>query len=737
MTEDPRRASADTLLERVQREEQQARRGKLKVFFGASPGVGKTYAMLTAARLLRAQGLDVVVGVVETHGRSETAQLLTNLELLPTREITHRGHLLREFDLDGALQRDPALLLVDELAHTNAPGTRHPKRWQDVEELLASGIDVYTTINVQHLESLNDIVGSITGIRVRETVPDRLLETADEVVLVDLPPDDLLQRLKEGKVYLPDQAKSAIQNFFRKGNLLALRELALRRTAERVDDEMRSYRRDYVGGKVWQAQEAVLVCVGPGPGTDKIVRAASRLAAGLGVRWHAIYVETPALQRLPEARRKAILDVLKLAHELGAQTTILAAPNAAQAAVDYARAHNLNKVVIGRNHSPRGWWFESSSGFANRISRFASDLDVVLVASDAVPTTTLEDLRSAMAAPPLPWPRYAGALAVSVGVTVLATPLYHYFDLANIVMLFLLGVVLVAMRWGRRPAVLAAIVNVIAFDFFFVPPRFSFAVSDIQYLFTFSVMLIVGVVTGHLTASLRYQARVAGYRAQRADHLFEIARELSAALTTQQITEIGMRLVAASFHARTSILLLDRNDQLGAASPSTMVHSGIDLGIAHWCLNRNEPAGIGTDTLPAALQLYIPLKAPMRTRGVLVVEPSNPRLLMIPEQRRLLETFAALMAIAVERVHFVAVAQETLVGMEAERLRNSLLSALSHDLRTPLTALIGLADPLSMQLAVLKPDYVAQVDAIREQARRTAQLVNNLLEMARLQAGDL
>lgn len=739
MADTDQRPNPDALLERVQFDAQQAQRGKLKIFFGASPGVGKTYAMLSEARRLRAQGLDVVVGVAETHGRGETAVLLEGLELLPRKPVEHRGTSLQEFDLDAALKRRPAVLLVDELAHSNAPGCRHPKRWQDVEELLAAGIDVLSTVNVQHIESLNDIVGGITGIRVWETVPDRIIADADEIMLVDITPDDLLMRLREGKVYLPDQAERAIQNFFRKGNLIALRELALRQTADRVDDQMRALRRATTPGQVWQTGDTLLVCIGPNDADEKVVRTAARLAAKLDTTWHAVYVETPALQRLPEARRRGILKTLKLAQELGAVTATLAEQDAVEAVLAYARRNNLGRIVAGRSTHTRSRWFPRET-FNRRLAAQAPDIDLITVARDEA------QLRRAAAGAPEPVRveslraerirAYAYALLTGIGIAVGATPLVEYLDLANIVMLFLAGVVFVAFRFGRAPAVFAAILNVAVFDFFFVPPRFTFAVGDVQYLLTFAVMLVVGLVTGHLTAGLRYQARVARYREERARSLSEMAKSLSSALVEQQVVEISDKFLEASFRAKAAILLPDLNDILHPP----VTHGGTpayDLAIAQWCYDKNEPAGSGTDTLPASPQLYLPLKAPMRVRGVLVVEPANPRLLMIPEQSRLLETFAALIAIALERIHFVSIAQETLIRMESERLRNSLLATLSHDLRTPLTALVGLAETLSLDLAAAESTHADKAGVIREQALRTSRLVNDLLEMAKLQAGEV
>lgn len=753
MADPSARPDPDALLEQLQQADAQAARGKLKVFFGANAGVGKTYAMLATARALREQGQDVLVGVVETHGRGETAALLDGLPVLPPREQDYRGHRLREFDLDGALERHPALILMDELAHTNAPGSRHQKRWQDVEELLAAGIDVFTTVNVQHLESLNDVVGGITGVRVWETVPDRVFDQADEVVLVDLPPDELLKRLQEGKVYLPRQAERAIQNFFRKGNLIALRELALRRTADRVDGEMRAWRRDQSVETVWRTRDSLLVAVGPAPGDEKVVRTAARLAARLEVPWHAVYVETPRLQRLGERERARILAVLALAQELGAQTATLPGQDAAAALVDYARRHNLAKVVVGRSpraeRSARPWgWLAGllRPPMAGRLARRGDDLDVLEVprsdADQRIRGRGPLDEDEAVGAGPhgmqayLPYLATAGLCALT---TAIATPLLPYLDLANIVMLFLLTVLVAAMKFGRGPAVLAAVLSVGFYDFFCVPPIYSFAVTDAQYLLTFAVMLLVGLVTGQLTANLRFQAAASARRELRSRALFELARELAGAFAPEQIIEICDRAVRASFGASARLLLPDATDRLALGDDASL-----DPGIAEWVFAKGLPAGMGTDTLPSAPRLYLPLKAPMRTRGVLALEPppGSARLLLIPEERRQLETLAALVAIALERVHYIAVAQDALVSMESERLRNSLLSALSHDLRTPLTSLVGTAEALALtgqggEGASLTPRQRELASSLRDEALRMNALVNNLLDMARLESGQV
>ena len=735
------RPDPDRLLAEVKAREARAARGRLKIFFGASAGVGKTYAMLLAAQALRRTGTAVAVGFVETHGRSETAVLLEGLEQLPPLVLDVQGAAVREFNLDGALARKPALILVDELAHTNAPGARHPKRWQDVEELLDAGIDVFTTLNVQHLESLNDVVGGITGIRVWETVPDTFFDEADDVVLVDIPADELLIRLKAGKVYIPEQIERAAGNFFRKGNLMALRELALRRTADRVEEDVQAYRTDQAIKRIWKTEASLLCCVGPQPGGEHVVRSAARLAKQLDIEWTAVYVETPTLQRLPSSKRERILKMLKLAQDLGAKTAILSSSDPAAAVVDYARTHNCSKVVVGRTRAARRWpW---AGGTARRIGTLAPDVDVIEIGRgeakgapqirDAVEEGEVEDpsrrRRKRLA--------YLWTVLACVATALVAAPLRLYFDLANIVMLFLLTVVLVAVRLGRGPAVAAALISVGLFDFFFVPPVLSFAVSDVQYLLTFAVMLAVGLITGQMTAGLRYQARVASYREQRARALYEFARDMSSLLQTDQVVEAATKFIESTFQARVAILIPDDQDRLRPTGrPGGVLE--IDLQVAaQWAYDKGQPAGVGTDTLPSSEFLYLPLRAPMRTRGVLAIKAANRRLLMIPEQQRHLDTFAALVAIALERVHYVEVAQAALLRMESERLRNSLLSALSHDLRTPLASLVGLAEMLELTKPELTDAQRETARAISEQAKRMSALVNNLLDMARIQSGEV
>lgn len=734
------RPDPDALLERVQQDEARLGRGRLRIYFGASAGVGKTFAMLVAARKAHEEGRDVLIGVVETHGRSETAELIDGFNILPRREIVHRDRMLSEFDLDGALARKPSLLLVDELAHSNVDGARHPKRWQDVEELLTVGIEVWTTLNVQHLESLNDVVGGITGIRVFETVPDTVFDTSDEVVLVDVPAEELLARLAAGKVYMPQHAERAAANFFRKGNLIALREIALRKTADRVESDVQTYRIEKSIDKLWKTEAALLACIGATPGAEHVVRSAARLAGQLSADWHAVYVETPTLQRLASPERERILRVLKLAEELGATTAVLTGNDVAVALVDYARTHNLSRALIGRAAAETRWPWRRNVGAA--IGALAPEIDVLSMGVGAdgpqarrMPTTAaLADTYDARRSHKRR--RYAWAVLAVTATTLVAATLHPYFDLANIVMLFLLAVVLVSARYGRGPAILAAVLGVAAFDFFFVPPRFTFAVGDFQYVLTFVIMLAVGVITAHLTSRLRYQARIAAHREARARELFEFARELSGALQTEQVVDTSVAVLSQAFSASVALLLPDATDHLRtddtAASPV-----GADLGVAQWAFDHGEPAGLATDTLPANAFHYLPLRAPMRVRGVLAIKPRQPRWLLIPEQQRQLETYATLIAIALERVHYVEVAQDALVKMEGERLRNSLLAALSHDLRTPLTALVGLAETLAITKPPLSLAQAEIAAAMRDESLRMGTLVANLLDMARLESGEV
>ena len=731
------RPDPDQLLEQLRDVEGRAQRGRLRIYFGASAGVGKTYAMLSAAQREHKAGRDVLIGVVETHGRSDTAELLQGLAQLPLKALPYRGQSLLEFDLDAALLRKPAVLLVDELAHSNVQGSRHAKRWQDVQELLEAGIDVWTALNVQHLESLNGTIGAITGIRVQETVPDTVVDEAEEIILVDVTPDELIQRLKAGKVYLPQQAQRAAQNFFRKGNLIALREIALRRTAEHVEDDVRSYRIEKSIAPVWNTEGAILACIGPHAGAEHTVRAAARQAGQLNVRWHAVYVETPSLQRQNNTQRDHTLAVIALAESLGASTAVVTANDVASAIAAQAQQLNCATLVVGRPQAPRCLPPWAVRTMTRKLAERMPALDILEV-GQAPSTRKLASTPARLAQDEVStvWrdalQRYGWTLASSIAITMMALPLLRLFDLANIVMLFLLGTVLVALKLGRGPAALAAVLNVAAFDFFFVPPRLSFTVSDVQYVLTFVVMLVVGLLTGQLTAGLRFQARIASSRERRAQSLFELTRDLSAALLQTQVAELGEAAVRRNFGGLARVLTVDANDQLLLPGDSPV---GFDANVADWVFRNHQPAGLATATLSAQTWHYVPLKAPMRVRGVLALQPVQPRWLLIPEQVQQLDTLGRQIAIALERVHYVDVAQRALVQMESEKLRNVLLAAISHDVRTPLTALIGLADGLQCMAPPLSTEQAQAAQAISTEARQLSALVNNLLDMARLQSG--
>ncbi|MET0517625.1 MAG: DUF4118 domain-containing protein [Burkholderiaceae bacterium] len=749
------RPDPDALLVQLREEAHKAQRGRLRIYFGSSAGVGKTYAMLQAARKLRAEGQALLVGVVETHGRSETLALTEGLDILPPRQVEYRGKSLPEFDLDGALERlageEGALILVDELAHSNVAGSRHPKRWQDVEELLARGIDVYTTLNVQHLESLNDVVGGITGVRVQETLPDTFFDAADEVVIVDTPADELLARLKAGKVYAGPQAERAARNFFRKGNLMALRELALRRTADRVEDDVQAWRSKQSIVPVWKTEAAILCAIGPGASglaAEHVVRSAARLAQQLNVSWHAVYVETPALQRLPDAQRERILRVVRLAHDLGAATAVLQQQDLVAALVDYARENNLSQLVLGRARPQPAWRRLLSGGGSlhQRLADAAADVDLIEVGQVPVSAPAPQPVDLGAVGWARHGRRYVGAALACVATTALAWPLRHFFDEANIVMLFLLTVLGVGLRGGRGPAVLASFLSVGLFDFFYVAPHLSFAVSDVQYLLTFVVMLAVGLITGQLTAHLRYQAQVAAEREARSRALFELTRELAGAMQTEQVAASAQDSLARELHGGAQVLVLDLQEQLRVPVPSVAAeipagqgaqvahNDGPDLGTARWALDHGQAAGLATDTLPGSAWFYLPLQAPMRARGVLALRPRDLAAVMSPERRAQLDTYASIIGQALERVHYVEVAQDALVHIESERLRNSLLSALSHDLRTPLAVVYGLADTLAA-LPQLPEQGREMAQSLQREAQRINAMVNNLLDMARLQSG--
>jgi two-component system sensor histidine kinase KdpD len=737
------RRSPDELLAAVQRDEARARRGHLRIFFGASAGVGKTYSMLEAARVARAAGEEIVVGYVEPHGRIETERLTLDFERLPFLEVAYRGITRREFDLDAALKRSPTTLLVDELAHSNPtegePRPRHAKRWQDIEELLAAGINVWTTVNVQHLESLNDVVASITGVRQQETIPDRIFDEADEVELIDLPPDDLLARLRAGKVYVESQVGTATERFFRIPNLLALRELALRRTADRVDAAAREYSSQERQSRPWLARDRFLIAIAPDDQAEQLVRFGKRFADGLDAEWIVVSVETPALLRLSEAERNRRIDVLRLAESLGAETVTLDGVSAAETLIEYARLRNVTRIVVGESKR-RGWRALVRRSTATDLVHHGRGFDVSVIArQEGTAPAARRDIPNA-GATAVNWRRYWSALAISGVCTGIAALMYPYFELTNLVMVYLLGGTIAALRLGRRPASLVAVANVVAFDFFFVPPRFSMAVSDLQYLVTFAVMLIITLVIATLVANVRAQTRVAGARERRTSLLYAMSRELAATRRFDNLARVAIKHVAETFASHAVVLIAGPDGTLrhpeGAPVPGSL--ESADLSVAQWVYDHGQPAGLGTDTLPAAGAQYLPLIGTHRTLGVLAVRPTQRRRLLLPEQRHLLETFAGQIALAIERANLADEAETARVAAETESLRNTLLASISHDLRTPLAVIAGASSALNDPTLGLDEATRARLaESIEAKAQEMSELISNVLDLMRFEAGEV
>ncbi|MFZ2727738.1 MAG: sensor histidine kinase KdpD [Methylococcaceae bacterium] len=744
---DDSRPDPDALLARVEREESLKHRGRLKIFFGAAAGVGKTYAMLSAGKGKRAEGIDVLVGLVETHERQETVAMLQGLDVLPPKLLQYRGSVVREFDLDATLKRRPSLVLVDELAHSNAKGCRHPKRWQDIDELLDAGIDVYTTLNVQHLESLNDDINQVTGIQVHETVPDTVFELASEVELIDLPPDELLQRLKEGKVYVPHQAERALQHFFRKGNLIALRELSLRLTAERVDAQMQDYRDVHSIRDVWQVGERILVCVSANVISERLVRAGKRLATSLHGQLLVLYVETPQLQRLPPEQRDSVLRILRFAERLGAETFTLSGTSMSEEILKFAQTRNVTKMVLGKPRR-RGWKRWILGSVVDTLIAEAHNINVYLLGSPKPPTTSFwqnnETPKPALSIIPKKiktgfqrWQNWLWALLMTACTSLIAWLMAGKFELANLVMVYLLGVVLIATKFGREASILASVLSVAAFDFFFVSPIHTFAVADAQYLVTFVIMLLVGLTISHLTTNMRSQAKVAAHRERRASVLYALSEELTTSRTVTDTARIAVRHIKAEFGG-SSVLLLPTDEgrmiyPLDAASPESL--QGCDLSVAQWVFDHGQLAGQGTDTLPGASAVFFPMIGFHGVIGVLVLRAANLRRVFLPEQRRLLDTFLNQITQTIERVRLVETAQLAQMRMESETLRTSLLSAISHDLRTPLASIVGAASTLVEDDANLQTaDRQELSRAIYDEAQRLSNLANNILDMARLDA---
>lgn len=734
MTEPDSRPDPDALLSRMRTEAARAERAKLRIYLGYAPGVGKTFAMLSAARELRETGKEVVIGLVETHARYDTAALVLGLEMLPRRQIEYKGRKLEEFDLDAALARKPRVLLLDELAHTNAPGARHAKRWQDVLDLLDAGIDVYTTVNIQHLESLNDVIAQITSVRVRETIPDSILGRADEIELVDLPPEKLLARLREGKVYLSEQASRAVDNFFRRGNLLALRELALRRAADRVDLDILAHREENAISATWPTQERILVCIGPSPASARLVRAAARMALGLHAPCVAAYVEATAGRMMSDADRQRLEAHLRLAESLGADVVRLSGTTIAGALLEHARRGNFTRIVIGKpTHSRLRDLIRGS--LLDEVVRGSGDIDVHVISGDAgaAPPATPAGAQPSAEVDVPSYLAAAGLVAAGTAVSFLGRTVFALPDMA---MLYLLTIMAVAARFGRGPSVLAAALSVASYDFFFIPPYYTFAVSDTRHTLTFLMMFGVGLVISSFTLRIRRQEQEARAREEQTSALYGVSRELGAAVASEQVVEVIAKQAAKVFECAAAVLTKD-----GSGAPRIAAEFGQvpfeaqEQGVARWVLEHGRAAGLATDTLPGARVTCLPLASGPSVFGVLALT-ERPAKTARAEYRHFNDAFVRQCAMALERATLAENARAATLRARTEEMRSSLLSAVSHDLRTPLAAITGagtmLRDGAVRLSAAQRADLLA---TITEEAERLERLVSNLLDMTRLESG--
>jgi len=733
MNDDTResRPSPDALLAQAQRET----RGRLKIFLGAAPGVGKTYAMLEAAHDCRRDGIDVVGAVIETHGRRETERLLGGVELLPSRHVEYRGRTFHEMDLEALLKRRPKLALVDELAHTNIPGSCHVKRWQDVDEILAAGIDVYATLNIQHLESVNDIVEQIAGIKVRETLPDSVLAKADEIELIDLPPDELIKRLHEGKVYVPEQARRATQNFFSPGTLTALREMALRHAAERVDAQMVDYMRAHAIPGPWPTRERIVLCIDERVDADRLVRVTKRTAERRGAAWVAVTVETNRSFTLREAEKDRIAGALRLAEQLGGETAVLQGEDVVAAVLDFATERNATQIVVGRSR-PRRWRLGKS--VTDRLIAESGDFNVIVVGGRA-DSTQPPPIRTPRKAVNADWRGYAFALLATALATGLGFLIDRWLPIANISVAFLMAVMVVAMRVGLRPAILTSVWSFLAFNFFFTEPRWSFTVTDSKNLLTIVFFLIAAVIVSNMAGRLRTQVQSTREHARRTTNLYDFGRKVTAAATQDDVLWAVVHHVAATINGKSLVLLpVEHGLAIAAGYPPEDQLDDRSAAAADWAWSHAKPAGRGSATLPASLWLFLPLKTARSAVGVLGVQMMEDADLPSPAQMRLLETLADQGAVAIERTTLVADIEAARVTTERERLRSALLSSLSHDLRTPLVSIIGAAS--SMMSYDDKLDATNRYDLLQtilDEAERLNRFVQNLLDMTKLGAGAL
>ncbi|WP_234053437.1 MULTISPECIES: sensor histidine kinase KdpD [unclassified Xanthobacter] len=729
------RPSPEALLESAERET----RGRLKIFLGAAPGVGKTYEMLMSGRARLSEGVDVVIGVVETHGRKETEALVDGFEVIPRRMVEYKGRVLDEMDLDGILARQPALVLVDELAHTNAEGSRHPKRYLDVEELLARGIDVYTTLNIQHVESLNDVVAQITRIRVRETVPDSIIDRADDIEIIDLTPDDLIKRLNEGKVYLPKTARRAIENYFSPGNLTALRELALRRTAQRVDEQLVSHMQAHAIPGPWAAGERVLVCVNEKARGRALVRYARRLADRLRAPWAALHVETSRDAALSEEDKDRIAAHLRLAEQLGAEAVTVPGQEVAKDILRYATANNFTHVVVGSPGQPR--WRELLTGsVSHELIRRAGDISVhVISGAERENGATARSVKAAAVRPPIRiWPYVISTLYVG-GALAASIVLDRMLDVRNLALVFLMGVLGSAVTAGLWPALYACLVSALAFNYFFLEPRYTLTVQDPESVLALVFFLVVAVTASNLMGRVQRQAETARQRARATEDLYLFSKKLAGAGTLDDVLWATAHQIALMLKVRVVILLPEESGvavRAGYPPDDTLVEA--DLAAARWAFEHDRPAGRGADTLPGAKRLYMPLKSSRTILGVIGLDNDRQGPLLTPEQQRLFDALADQAALAIERIQLVADIDHAKRVAETDRLRSALLTSISHDLKTPLSAILGAAGALrDYSGSMSEPDRSDLLATVIDEAERLNRFIANLLDMTRLETGAM
>jgi two-component system sensor histidine kinase KdpD len=733
MADKEARPSPEALLDAATREG----RGRLKIFLGAAPGVGKTYEMLLSAQAKRREGVDVVIGIVETHGRRETGALVDGLEVVPRREVDYKGHRLAEMDLDAILKRRPQLVLVDELAHANAPGSRHPKRYLDVEELIGAGIDVFTTLNIQHVESLNDVVARITRIRVRETVPDSILDQADDIEVVDLAPDDLIQRLQEGKVYVPHQAERAVRHYFQPGNLTALRELALRRTAQRVDDQLLSHMRAHAISGPWPAGDRVLVCVSEAIDTPALIRYARRAADRFHAPWTAIYVETSRTQRLNDVEHDRIADYLRLAERLGASTITIPGRKIADEVIAYSEANNITQIVIGK--SDRSRWFEILHGsVVHDLVRKTGQISVHVISADPDEPARLQPVATHPHPEPLNLTAYAGstgAVALALGIGSL---IERFVGVQSISLVFLMAVLSTAIVWGLVPALFACLLSVLTFNFFFLPPIYTLTISDPENVVALFFFALVAVIVSNLTAATRSQVVSARARAKATAELYAFSRKLAGIGTLDDLLWATAFQVSSMLKVSTVLLLPDQEAtslSLASAYPPDDTLDEADMAAARWCWEHNHPTGRGSDTLPGGKWLFLPLRTGSGTVGVIGIERDAQ---LTPDEHRLLDALADQVAVAIERISLARGLAEARVLAETERLRAALLTSISHDLRTPLASIIGTVSSLrSFADKYDAADRDELLATLESEAERLNRFVGNLLDMTRLESGAI